>query len=539
MRKLLLTLSALLLTLGLSAQTFEWGTATWNIENGKVFGGIDELSAQGVTLTYSNPNAFFLTPLNIVEVEYNLFIDDTTEAIQSSATAQGDVTVTFNYPFVEGHKYKIVTTKSKLVTINIATRTEETVSESNDSYTISFTVQGPELVKTIDVEAYQALTIVDQNAQLTYSLIDTLEVLNVLGANSTGELVIYGLNKNGSYNSYFGENWYDGWRDADGEYTKYNGGWDQIAGHNAYPAVYSIKISNRADSVYYYFYDYWKEYSDGDTGTVDGSTVNGSRKRAPETSYNSIIWEWDNGDGTTTKYTRSYRVDEGKDYKASFAIIANKKYVQVNATLHFVSQEDYAALQSTDKKYEGFVAVGTSMPQQPGVPVAGLSTEAQTVTISAADEEGKANVTFSGFNVAVPPLTIETLTIPVSIREENGSIVYSTEEPVQVAIPMGAMSLNYTATLKGEQTSADSAPVFVLTLSQATVITVVFDSTAELATEHANAEYQIVAGVESVKAATIVSSKYNANGMNLGNATSRGLKIVKLSDGTTRKVVVK
>jgi hypothetical protein len=34
-------------------------------------------------------------------------------------------------------------------------------------------------------------------------------------------------------------------------------------------------------------------------------------------------------------------VDEGKDYKASFAVIANKKIVIINATLHFVSQEDY------------------------------------------------------------------------------------------------------------------------------------------------------------------------------------------------------
>ena len=371
MRKILLTLSALLIMLGINAQSFEWGTATWNINDGRVYSGIEELQTEGIVLTYSNPNEYTLTFLNVIEVSYNLFIDDAAEPVQAVATAQGSTDVIFNYDFVEGHKYKIVTTGAKLSAVNLATFSAETVSENNDSYSVSFTVEGPELVKTINVEAYMSLNIIDQNSELTYSLIDTTAVLNALGAQSTSELTIYGLNGNGSYNAYFNEIWYDGWRDADGEYTKYNGGWDNVAGHNAYPAVYSIKINNTADSVFYYFYDYWKVYDENSSDSIGGSTIGGSRtdesfsRRAPETSYHNVIWEWDNGDGTTTKYTRSYRVDEGKDYKASFALIFNKKFAIVNATLHFISQENHTAGIETAKACNEVVgtynANGTSM----------------------------------------------------------------------------------------------------------------------------------------------------------------------------------
>ncbi len=536
MRKLLLIFSALMIALGLNAQTFEWGTASWNIENDKVFNDIDELNADGIVLTYTNPNEYGLTFLHIIGIDYDLYIDDATEAIAATATSQSSTAVTFNYPFVEGHKYKIVTKQSVLTNVNLATYSADTIARNTDSYSISFTLQGPELVKTINVEASQALTIIDQNTELTFSVIDTTEVLNALGAKSIAELTIYGLNKNGSYNKYFGEEWYDGWRDADGEYTIYSGGYDRIAGHNAYPAVYSIKISNKADSIYYYFYDYWKEYSEDDSGSIGGSTFGASR-RAPQTSYNYVVWDWDNGDGTITKYTRSYRVNEGQDYKASFVVIANKKYVLINATLHFVSQEAYAALKNTDKQYEVFVAVGTSIPAQPGVPVAGIATSAQTVTISTPDAEGKANVTFSGFNVAVPQITIENLTIPVNVREENGTIVYTTDEPVQVSISMGTMTVYYNATLHGEQANADSTPTFVLTLSQATIITAVFNATEELAKESATLEYSKATAVESVKTTNKVVDVYNTNGINIGSSAIKGINIIRLSDGTTRKVI--
>ena len=540
MRRHLLTLiAALLTTAGINAQTFDWGTASWNIEDGKTYQGIEELNADGVVLTYSNPNNYVLTFLNIISIDYDLFIDDATEAIKTNTTAQSSTAVPFNYPFVEGHKYKIVTTKSTLVAANLATFTTDTVSQNDDSYTISFTIEGPELVKTIDVEASQSLSITDQSTDLTVSAIDTKEIINALGIKSISEATIYGLNLNGSYNTYFGPDWYDGWRDADGEYTTYSSGWDRIAGRNAAPAVYSIKLTQNADSVLYFFYDYWSEYTEDTPDVIDGSTVSESHRRVPNTSYNYTIWEWDNGDGTVTKYRRAYRVNEGEDYKASFAIIANKKYVLVNATLHFISQEEYAKLNNKNKEYNGFVAIGTSIAAQPGTPVAGIATSEQTVSVSETDAEGKANVTFSGFSVAIPPLTIENLTIPVSVSEENGVITYTTDEAVPVSIPLGNIDITYYATLRGEQTSADSAPVFVLTLSQASIITVVFNSTSDLATERANLEYSNATSIAASSATANIVGTYSIDGISNSKAAQGGIKVIKYSDGTIRKVFQK
>ena len=539
MRKLLLTLTAVLLAVGLNAQTFEWGTASWNIEDGKVYNGIEELNAEGITLTYANPSNYTLTPLNVATIEYDLFIDDATEPLAEQASAQGNVAITFGYPFAEGHKYKIVTKKALLAEVNLATLSADNIAEDATSYSISFTVKGPELVKTFDVEAYQSLSIIDQNENLTASVINTNEIIEALGIQSIDEAEIFGLNPNGSYNKYYGADYYDGWRDADGDYTKYVSGWDAIAGRNAYPAVYSIKISNDADSVTYFFYDYWSEYNEDAPTETGGSTINGTRRRAPETHYHNIVWEWDNGDGTITKYNRSYRVDEGSDYKASFAVVANKKYVLINATLHFISQEAYAELNkfNDEKKYEGFAAVGVSVAAQPGTPLTGVATSAQTVSVTKADAEGKANVTFSGFSVAMPPMSIENLTIPVSVSEDNGKIIYTTTETVPVSFQSGAMSLIYYASLRGEQASADSAPVFVLTLSQTSIITVAFNATEELAKETINAEYANVTAVESVKTTNNIVESYNANGISTGKFAIKGINIIRLSDGSTRKVI--
>lgn len=339
-----------------NAQTFEWGTATWNIPDGKVFENIDEFNVDGVVLTYPNPANYTLTFLNAIGVSYDLYVDDATEPLKETASAQSSAAVSFGYPFVEGHKYKIVTTGAALVFANLATYKTDTLSLNSDSYTLSFEIKGPELVKTIDVDAKMSLAITNQEAEKTVSLIDVNEVLSALGVGSIAEANIYGLKLNGAYVTYewYGPDYFDGWRDADGEYTSYNGGWNRLDGHNAYPAVYCIKINQACDSITYFFYDYWKEY-DPNAGTEigGGGVITPVKHRAPETSYNSVIWDWvDEGDGTTYQYTRMYRCNEGQDYKASFAIVANKKMVKINATLHFVSQEDYltgvAALKHSD-----------------------------------------------------------------------------------------------------------------------------------------------------------------------------------------------
>ena len=345
MKKNLLTLFLTLATIfSASAVDFQWGTATWNINDGRVYEDITDLNIEGIVLTYPNPANYTLTFFHMIAVSYDLYVDDATEPIHTSASAQMSTAVSFDYPWVEGHKYKIVTTGAALAQANIATYTTDTLSQNSDSYTISFTINGPELVKTIEVEGTMSLSIVDQEWQKTYSLIDTLAICQALGVNDMSDVETYGLNPNGSYNPNYIDP-FDGWHDADEGFTVWSGnaggGVYSLLGHNPYPAVYGIKLSQTQDSVFYYFYDYWRDYDPDEPSEVPGSGT-GIKKRAPETNYQNIVWDWDNGDGTTTKYTRSYRAEEGKDYHASFAFLANRKYVLLNATLHFVSQEAYA-----------------------------------------------------------------------------------------------------------------------------------------------------------------------------------------------------
>ena len=356
-RIVLMTLVSLLTLTSLYATEFEWGPATWSIQDGAVFKSIQELKQTGITLTFPNPSGYQLTFLNMISVEYDLYVDDATEPIKSHASAQMSTVVDFSDKnaddFVEGHRYRIVTTKNRLMQANLATYVTDTISTNEDSYTISFTLEGPELVLTMDVEATMALTITDQSWWLTYSEIDTQAIMNALGINEMVEAQAYGLNVNGSYNMAllspdFGYDVFDGWRDADGEYTVYNGsaggGIYNLLGHNPYPAVYCIKLNETCDSVFYYFYDWWKEYNPEDPGTGGGTIVT-TVLRAPETHYHSTIWDWewtdDEGNPQVTQYTRMWRCDEGEDYKASYAFIANGKMVRLDCTMHFVSQEQY------------------------------------------------------------------------------------------------------------------------------------------------------------------------------------------------------
>lgn len=339
---------------------WQWGPATWNIQDGVVFDGIEDFNAKGgLVLTYPNPAEYTLTYFNMIATAYDLFVDDATEPIQTSASGTGatgmgsvnygePVPVAFDdYKWVEGHTYRIVTHGSVLAFANLATYSTDTLSRVEDTYSISFTIKGPELVKTIDVEGTMSLSITDQEANRTFSVIDTTAIINALGISSLSEAAIYALASNGSYVSReWHADYFYGWRDADGDYTHWGGGWNAFIGHNAYPAVYAVQLSETNDTLTYFFYDYWREYVPDETGEVPGSELGSAKRRAPETHYNSIVWDWEwedeEGNPQVTQYTRSYRVDEGSDYVARFIYIANQKSVIVKATLHFVSQEDYA-----------------------------------------------------------------------------------------------------------------------------------------------------------------------------------------------------
>lgn len=312
-----------------------WGIPAWNIDNAAVFSDIDDFNQTGVILTYPNPSNYTITFFNLLTLSYDVYVDGNTTPISCVSSCQTGTAIKLNYSFVEGHSYKIVTTGVLFALANLTTNSTDTLSlNSIDSYEISFSINGPELVKTINVEQNMSLEITDQTKPLTFSLIDQKDVLDALGVTSTSSVEIYGLRTNGAYvpYSYYGPDYFNGWRDADGEYTTREGGWNILDGHNAYPAVYCIQLNQTCDSVTYYFYDYWSVYNP--------SQEIKNKYKAPETHYNSIIWDVQNADGTITKYKRNYRCDEGSNYSASFVVKANNRIVRINAVMHFLSIED-------------------------------------------------------------------------------------------------------------------------------------------------------------------------------------------------------
>ena len=317
------------------SSVFEWGTATWNTEDGVVYEDMEAFDAAGLTLTFPNPTNYSLNLLNVVLVNFDLYIDGSEEPVKASSSAQGSTEVAISYPFVEGHSYKIVTTGASLAQANLATFTTDTLSTNNDSYEISFTINGPELVGTIEVEGYMSLAITNQEYTKTVSLVNVDSICTMLGINDISEAVMHALRPNGSYCDYM--SYFDWWRDADGDFTPYNAGYNSVFGHNAYLAVYSIKVNEAADSVTYYFYDYWKIIEENEEANTGGSTMT----RAPQTVSSNDTVAWDNGDGTFTNYRRTYRVEVGKDYVSEVMYVANKKSVILRATLHFVSEEEW------------------------------------------------------------------------------------------------------------------------------------------------------------------------------------------------------
>lgn len=339
-----------------------WGKATWNIQNGTVFEDINDINLQTIKLTFENfKNAstgkkYFISG-DLLSVNYDIYVDDATEPIKETATGEmGGLEVVFDYKWVEGHSYRVVTTNAKLMYPNMATYITDTLSMSDTPYTISFSINGPEIVKTIEVEGTMALSIIDQTSQPTISTINTKEICTALGINNISEAeYIYGLCANGAYFPNYIDPC-DGWRDADGEYTTYygydNASIRNILGHRPYPSVYCIKLNETCDTVSYFFYDYWKEYDPEEPESVPG-TGSGAKMRVmrrasvPNTVYNDSIWAWnwttEEGVDTTTLYRRSYRVTEGQDYKAGFIVMANGKAVTINATLHFVDGQTYEA----------------------------------------------------------------------------------------------------------------------------------------------------------------------------------------------------
>lgn len=361
MKKILLALIITLTTFANAlAVDLTWGKATWNIQDGTIFEDIDDINLTTVKLTFGNftntasGKKYFISG-DLVAVEYDVYVDDATEPVRE--TSVGDMSsleVTLNYKWTEGHRYKVITTNAVLTKPDMSTHKTDTLSMSSTPYTISFTINGPEIVKTINAEGIMSLNIINQNysniysrypmtdtiaprldpiGTKTFSPIDVNNICQILGVGGIDETEVYGLNANGSYNAGFRS--YDGWRDADGEYTKGYG--------NDNLGSYSILLNETCDTISYYIHHTWNIYNPNEEESVPGTGMEARRRAMRYPAMNDTIWDWTNEDGTVTKYKRRYRVTEGEDYKAGFIVKANGKAVIINATLHFVDGQTYEA----------------------------------------------------------------------------------------------------------------------------------------------------------------------------------------------------
>ncbi len=368
-------LSTALLLFGLNVQgqvTFQWGSASWNIEDGRVYENINEFLAETPTLTYENPADYTFTMFTLLAISYDVYVDNATEPVHAASSGRQGTSITLSYDFIEGHDYRIEVQEALLCKGNIVTYTTDTLTTNSDKYSISFRINGPEIVNEYNYEASMSLAILDQEAELTYSELDLASICTDLGINDITEAKLIGLNTNGSYNKAFispdyGYDFFDGWRDADGGYTVWSGGagggaYDLVGGHNPYPAVYCIKFNETCDTIKYYFYEYRTIYDPEEPGEIPGTGSGVKRNaplKAPETHYNYTIIEWTDEDGTTTLYRRNYRVDPGSDYKANFILKTDEKAVLIHATMHFVASEydpdSVNSLADKDAESEGIV----------------------------------------------------------------------------------------------------------------------------------------------------------------------------------------
>lgn len=98
MKKTLLILLTLLVGLGAQAKDWKWGTASWNIADGTTFESIEDFNDKGgVVLTFTNPNKYTLTFFHIIAVNYDIYVDDATEPIKATSSAQQSTEVNISY----------------------------------------------------------------------------------------------------------------------------------------------------------------------------------------------------------------------------------------------------------------------------------------------------------------------------------------------------------------------------------------------------------------------------------------------------------
>ena len=76
MRKFLLSIIiTLATTVSASAVDWQWGTPTWNIQDGWEFQNYEDYAQSKIILTYPNPSNYQLNFFQMLAVEYNVYVD--------------------------------------------------------------------------------------------------------------------------------------------------------------------------------------------------------------------------------------------------------------------------------------------------------------------------------------------------------------------------------------------------------------------------------------------------------------------------------
>ena len=176
--------------------------------------------------------------------------------------------------------------------------------------------------------------------------------------------------------------------------------------------------------------------------------------------------------------------------------------------------------------YDGYIAIATTIPANPGVAIQPVSTTTQNVTITEGAAENTVNISFSGFNLQMPPTAaIENLTLVATATEANDGITFSSEAQT-VSIKIGQMTSTYNATIEGTQ-EAEGTPALLLNLSQSATTYIAFAGTEEAAKKLLNDTLAkiVAAGIQNVNANNEKQTIFNLNGQKL-NKVQKGLNII-------------
>ena len=162
----------------------------------------------------------------------------------------------------------------------------------------------------------------------------------------------------------------------------------------------------------------------------------------------------------------------------------------------------------------------------PDTGVQGQATGEQTVTITPA-EDGKVNITYSGFTMPVtgaviPEFTVEGVTVT---ENEDGSISYLLEEnedgeQPSVVIDRGTGTVTYKVALEGTQENAEAIPVLKLVLDNSVVDTVWFGPNEK------TIDKAIVTAINGVNALATDGTIFDLSGRKVEKIQRAGIYIV-------------